>query len=985
MTIATIPAGHDFSVVLADYCLSLAKTCDIPLSLMQVYLPTRRGGRTLRQAFLNLSGGQSMILPQIATIGDAEMDEADFRLPDALPDIPAAIDPIKRQIILARLLEKSWPHDYDYRKSLAIACNLGRLIDQIHTENLDINNLTGIMSVKEFAQYWEITASFLTTLLGDVWPAYLKTEGLIDPGLHRHLKISRLAKFYEEHVPHTPVIIAGSTGSIPATRHVMKAVSKHKMGHIILPGLDVMMDDGTWMEVGEGHPQYLLKNLISALKVSRDEIEILGGNGANDREYLMSEMMRPASKTEEWRNLSIDENRQRIKRGLEGVTVCELDNDDHEATAIGLAMMEVAADPKKEKTALLITPDRYLVKRVQSFLASRGIIIDDSAGKPSLNTPLGQFILSVARVCKGKKIDPLALLNVLKSPLMGRMVVNQSQAIRDLEISILRQKRVRGSFDDIIALAEGAVLELLQNLKETFAGLMLYSKGEHTVDTILKQHITVLEKLAQTDEMSGIDRLWAGQEGDSLAVLLEKLVTFGSMTPPMTLKDYVEFIRGFMQSENVNESYGTHPRLGILGQIEARMVKADRIIMAGLNEGIWPPDSGFDVWMSRAMRGHFGLPSLEQKTSLAAHDFSCGFCAREVFITRSKKTGGQPTLRSRWLDRLDTCLSAAQIGKNDNPSVKGLAYAQWARKLKQSDLIQTIDRPKPCPPADIRPTDYSVTEIEKFMRDPYWIYAKKILKLSKLDDLDDDLTAADRGSLIHTIMEDVTRRYPGCHIPDDFPDKIIEIGKDFFEKQGDQAEMRGLWWARFIKTAQWFAAYERDWRQGTDQIYSEIKDTMPIGPFTLTGKVDRVEYRTDGSVAIIDYKTGAPPTMADVRAGVASQLPLEAVMIENRAFKALNDNHQKPKDYSFHYWTLNGAGEGGSVAQVKPLKGQSMSQWIRETKEGVEMLLETFANADMPYYGTPIPERAIVMDYHDYAHLERIKEWSVQGDGGGEQ
>jgi len=412
------------------------------------------------------------------------------------------------------------------------------------------------------------------------------------------------------------------------------------------------------------------------------------------------------------------------------------------------------------------------------------------------------------------------------------------------------------------------------------------------------------------------------------------------------------------------------------------MVQADRLILAGLNEGVWPPDNGFDVWMSRDMRRRFELPSLEQKTTLTAHDFACGFCAKEVFITRSKKSGGQPTIASRWLQRLETILMAANIGKADWPHIRGMHYATWAHKLRNTDETINLDRPRPTPPLEMRPTDFSVTEIEKWMRDPYSIYAKKILRLRKLNMVDEDVSVADRGTLIHDIIEEFTSVYPDKNLPHDVLDKLLSIGRNTFDAHVQNPEIHGLWWPKFTRAADWFIAQEKSWRNQTVSIHSELKRTLSIKvgqvDFALTAKADRIEKREGEEIAVIDYKTGALPSVTDVNLGIASQLPLEALMIDQNVFY---DAGVRPANtYTMQYWSLSGSGDGGVARDAQGTQkntAKPCNQLMSEAYEGVHNLFKSFHDANTPYIATPDASRSIKIDYNDYAHLERIIEWSV--------
>jgi ATP-dependent helicase/nuclease subunit B len=980
MSVYSIAPTLPFAHTLAQYAHDLAVREGIPLSAIKIFLPTRRGVRTLQEAFLRLSGGKPRILPIMQSIGDVDLDEVGFYDP-ALVDIPPAISSLRRQMILAQMIERAFPDNYNYLQAIAVAKDLGGLIDQIHTEDISINNLDAVLADKEFASYWQITVSFLQTILGELWPVYLDEIGMVDPGMQRRMRIKALSQHYATNPPKTPVIMAGSTGSIPVVRDFIKILNDSENGHIILPGLDKVMDDKSWFEVGHGHPQFLLKSLLSVCDVNRHDVFDIGVDDNATRSFVASEMMRPATTTHQWQELYDDACREKIEKGVNGVTVCHGDNDHHEASVIALAMAEIAHDPDQLKTATLITPNRLLAMRVQSILQQWGIDIDDSGGTSLPNTSLGQFCRHVVSSFKGMSVDPIAFLSALKNTYVGGGTYEGEfrTHIRAVEKDILRGSRPDGLPNEWSTDHK----DFLNMVETMFAPLLNVQDGFHDIKSLVIAHVQTMENIAVTKTQSGAERLWCGDAGEALSLFFQNVIAQDDVTPSMSLGDYIEFISMMLSGESVVAKYGKHPRLSILGQIESRMVMADRVILSGLNEGVWPPDSGFDVWMSRGMRSNFGLPSLEQKTTLAAHDFASGFCAPEVFITRSCKSGGQPTQMSRWLQRLKTILIAANVEHDKWPDARGHQYEHWAREVRKSPHVTPFDRPAPSPDISRRPTQFSVTEIEKWMRDPYTIYAKKILRLKPMDKVDRALNVADRGTIIHGVVEKFTCAYPTLTLPHDVLEKFIQMGRDEFTTLPHNAEVHGLWWPRFEKMANWFVGYENDWRREMNAMHSESKGAMVMevngADFTLTAKADRIENRLGNHIAVIDYKTGAPPKPQAVNAGLSSQLPLEALIISKGGF----DNVIGDQDtvYDLLYWNLSGAGEGGEVTPAQGKTVKDTQAIIDQAQDGVHALFTAFHNEHMPYLGSPDPDNMIKEDYNDYAHLERIAEWSVMEDG----
>ena len=194
---------------------------------------------------------------------------------------------------------------------------------------------------------------------------------------------------------------------------------------------------------------------------------------------------------------------------------------------------------------------------------------------------------------------------------------------------------------------------------------------------MLYHHVHVAEQLAGNDRDTGANLLWKGDAGEAAANLIEELMLAAPYLSNMKADQYPALFDQFMAGVTVRLKYGQHPRLNIWGPLEARLQHADLMILSGLNEGSWPPDPAVDPWLSRPMRKEFGLPSLEQKIGLSAHDFVQTASAGNVVITRSEKPDGTPTIKSRWLSRLH-----AITGHYTN-DVDAQKWINWFKLLDQ--------------------------------------------------------------------------------------------------------------------------------------------------------------------------------------------------------------------------------------------------------------------------------------------------------------
>ena len=813
-----------------------------------------------------------MILPRMIPIGDIDEDElllqtGGFSVSGAdqdLDDIPPAISGLRRQMLLARLIRAQQNITPD--QALKLAHELALLLDQVHTERLDLADLAKLVPA-DFAEHWQITLQFLE-ILSFHWPQILAAEDVIDPAYRRNLLINRQAELWRTNPPSGHIIAAGSTGSIPATADLLSTIANMERGAVILPGLDRDMPGVAWDVLGPHHPQFGLCHLLKHLNVRRDQVTDWQADhtstAADTRCFMVNRSLHPAHSHAV---PNIEQNQ--LAAAFENVELINAQGPLEEAAAIALIMREVLQTPGK--TAALVTPDRNLARRTRSGLARFGIRIDDSAGTPLGQTPVGTFFrLSVRMVVDG--FAPVALLSALKHPFStcGLGPGQFKHQVRQLEIALLRGPRPDAGIKGLRhALSDDATdLHVFLDTLEHITGPLndLLSQKSVALDELLTAHIRVIESLAATDIKTGPERLWHGDDGEALAGFVHELLENAAILGDINLAHYPSLIDTLIQGRLVRSTFGLHPRLHIWGLMEARLQHADVMILGSLNEGTWPPDANANPWMSRPMLKNFGLPQPERRIGLTAHDFVQSLSAKQIYMTRSERIEGAPSQPSRWLLRLQNTL--AGLGQENLLSCN-LQYLYWAEKLDQPDTFSPARPPQPKPNIRLRPTGLSVSRIETWIRDPYALYAEKILKLKPLDAIDADPNAAERGTIIHHILELFLKRFPD-QLPDDSLDKLLSIGHSVFENHLSRPGVRAFWWPRFKRIAQWFVDYEQSNRaQGKTALAVEVMGKMPIDywaddVFTLTAKVDRIDQLLDGSLHVIDYKTGTPPSAPQV-------------------------------------------------------------------------------------------------------------------------
>ncbi len=277
----------------------------------------------------------------------------------------------------------------------------------------------------------------------------------------------------------------------------------------------------------------------------------------------------------------------------------------------------------------------------------------------------------------------------------------------------------------------------------------------HDFAALAEQHRNVLMELSRDEH--GVALAFEGHQGLVLASAFDDLLDEGASSGlTVTLGDYPQLFQTAFGDRVVRRPEVAHAQLRIYGPLEARLTQSDRVILGGLVEGVWPPAPRIDPWLSRPMRHALGLDLPERRIGLSAHDFAQLLGAKDIILSHAAKIGGAPAVASRFLHRLEAVAGEERW----NAAISaGERYVSFAGELDRPDAIEPVKQPAPKPPPAARPQRLSVTAIEDWLRDPYTIYAKYILRLEPLDPVDMPLSAADRGSAIHDALGEFTQSY----------------------------------------------------------------------------------------------------------------------------------------------------------------------------------------------------------------------------------
>ena len=1007
-----------------------------PLNLAQatLYLPTRRAGRLAREIFLDELKTDAAILPRIVALGDIDEDELAFaegseQFGGVAPlDIPPRLGELERRLTLAHLVA-AWAKTPvsaplvvgGPASTLALAGDLARLMDDMVTRGVDWDALDRLVP-DQLDQYWQHSLDFLR-IARKAWPLHLQEIGRIEPAARRDRLIEAEATRLSAH-HEGPVIAAGSTGSMPATAKFLHAVAKLKQGAVVLPGLDTDLDDEAWQSIGgerdaqgkfttppaSNHPQFAMHGLLDRFGIRRDDVEILAEPAPNGRDVLVSETMRPSTATEQWHDrLKQPDIAAKITGGMTHLAVVAAPNPEMEALSIAVAMREAR---HRGKSAALVTPDRALARRVMAALGRWDLEFDDSGGDALMDTSAGIFARLVAEAA-ADGLEPPTLLALLKHPLfrLGGGHGALKHAIEVLELALLRGTRPQAGSTGLARDFDRFRTELGKLRKKETSSLHPSEQRAKLRDddldraqlliTALQKALSPLESVAAStshdfaelahrhrevlialsSDQNGIAAVFEESQGSALASAFDDLLAeqkpSGLMVP---LGDYPDLFQTAFADRMVRRPESASAHLHIYGQLEARLTESDRVILGGLVEGVWPPAPRIDPWLSRPMRHELGLDLPERRIGLSAHDFAQLLGSADVILTHSAKVGGAPAVASRFLHRLE---AVAGEERWKQAVRAGEDYVRFAGELDRPSKIVPIEQPAPRPPRATRPLKLSVTAIEDWLRDPYTIYAKYILRLDPLDPVDMPLSAADRGSAIHDALGEFTQEFAAA-LPANTSGELRRIGEKYFAPLMERPEARALWWPRFQRIAGWFADWELARRDNIARIDAEIRGEIGIPldnarTFILSARADRIEQRHDGRFAILDYKTGQPPTGKQVRMGLSPQLTLEAAILREGGFKDI------PADCSVAelvYVRLSGNNPPGEQRSLElKIRNNDAPQPPDEAADyarlELEILIRKFEDENQAY--TSLNLSMWSNRYGAYDDLARIKEWSAAG------
>lgn len=993
-SVYSIAAHRGFADALVAGLVPRYADPELGLARLTLLLPSSRARRVVAEAFIRHAGeggNVGLLMPRMAMVGDLNLDETLGPLLDPLgsADIPPAVDPRRRLFALAELIAAEMGEQAPKGATLLrLARETGATMDRLLVEDIGPEQLVDEQVVgiyPDLSGHWQNSLRLFAKVQAK-WLVWLGEHGALDAAARRSRLFDHAATAWKANPPATPIVAAGVTSAAPALAKLLRVVADLPQGAVILPDFDLTMSADVWDELGRAgnrpapadtpfakddavtHPQYHLKLLLNRMGVAREEVQPWHRKGMSasepERSHAIGALFLPPEASKAWVDLSPE------KRRLAGVRVMQAANPEEEAQAVALLVREALEQP--EKRVAVVTPDRALARRVVHHLVRWNIVADDSAGRPLSHTAAGRAFLLAAEVM-AEKAKAVALMALLGHPLANGGI-ERGAWLRQLRLveRELRGPRVEPGLEPVreivtrLAKHHAKLPEWWAIVEAAIAPLLVRDNEQPALLAEL------IDTLATSAEALCGEAIWAREDGRALAQFVEDFRLHarevGFAVAP---RDVASVLADAMEGNAVRPPYGGHARVQVLGLLEARMNRADLVICAGLNEGVWPARGGVDALLAPPILRALGVPGSDFRIGLSAHDLAGALGAPEVVLSRAARDDGGPAIPSRFLLRVQALLGDL-LPKHTETRV-----IELARAMVRAPEAPRYPRPQPMPNAEQRLVDISATALDRLRGDPYQFFAGKIMQLAELDALDADPSPAWQGEIAHEILEKWHRASPR--------QPITEVMEKVFEARNVHPLMRGLWQPRLGRALEWIE-HEIAGYEGRETVAVEAWGEMHVDGVRIHGKIDRLDRLPDGSLAIVDYKTGSPPSSSMVEEGYALQLGLLGMMAEANGFKGITGDAA-----AFEYWSLARAKSDSNPYGFgyieTPLKignkrsGLPPEEFLPKTEEYLRAAIARWIIGNDPFTARLNPDYPA---YDTYDQLMRLEEWLPHMDAEGE-
>ncbi len=845
----------------AEFILARVDKTELPDAV--VLLPTRRAATALREAFRELAGDGTLLLPRMISLADVGDEMLALLGHEALPilrSIPPAMSPATRQYLLAlqvMLYERArferdraagrqvTESSLRVEHALQLADYLADLQDRCVRAGIDLSyNKLNELVRGDYAEHWKESVAFLD-IVGSIWPEVEAERGYTTAAAHEVHLLNALRDAWEANPPSYPVFAVGSTASQPATAALLSAIAHMEQGHVILPGLDPRMEATAWDTVHESHPYFHLKHLLDSNGLRASDVQPLGVGPKYCSIWL--EALCRVEGMGQWRA-----PKPEMVERFEHLRFIACQHAEEEARVIALLMREGLE--KGDGRIALVTPDESLMARVAAHLQHYGVTPNRLSQGSLAQTESGSLVVAVMEtIAAPEAVRPLVQL--LRHRLVQLGDAEQWRGWIDLF-----EQESRGVSSHIV----GQLPAVPATLRDTKAYRELHALVRRIGDLSRARQMPSAWVVQMQDILQALAPM-AGQAHEKIGEVLDQCAG-ADLLGSVDQHGFSALLMQALDARWRGPQFNAHPQLVMLTPVEARLQNFDRVILGNMVDRLWPGLYGQSPWLNLAQQAELGLPGAAEHATLLAHDVlmhgSCG----EVFLTYPQREAGSPVAPSRYVERLLTLAQAQHI---DLHTLEAASYRQLAQQRFDAAFAPE-EPPRPVPVE--RPEKLSVSLLDKAITDPFSIYAQSILGLRALDELDAEPEPRDLGSVIHAALEALAKYWTEQGEP---TSQVLDtMARDALREFEGRPAVQ-LFWLRRLMLALRYVNGREVQRRGKVEPEQRIEQAIETrhGSLLLRGKIDRIEGEY-----LVDYKTGKPPEKNAIESGQALQLLAYACM-----------------------------------------------------------------------------------------------------------
>ena len=575
------------------------------------------------------------------------------------------------------------------------------------------------------------------------------------------------------------------------------------------------------------------------------------------------------------------------------------DNDEAEARAVDIQVRQWLLAGRK--SIGIVTENRRLARRVRALLERADVVLQDAAGW-ALSTTSAATAIEALLQCIEEDFGHIPFLDLLKCRFIFHDIEANclDNATYRLEQDIILQEniarglsRYRHHFErrqQRLPESLAAIAPQLEHIFDRFeaaaAVLTPLTQGTHTPHEFMTVLLEVLEMLHMRPALE------ADAAGRHVLQLLEQLAMTTAQHPlAMDWLGFRSWLGRQLEQTNFKPGESGSP-VKLISLSQSPFLQFDALILASAEQEYLPGQAGHSPFFNQGVRRELGLTTLSERWAERFYYYR-GLLesADQILITLRKEQDGEVITPSPWLETLQSFHQLAYGVALDAPVLEPLVHDPRCQVVRgdDDDCAEPVIQPRPTVSGKNIPATVSASDYQLLLDCPYRYFAARILNLSAPEEIRELLAKADYGQRIHQCLQAFHTGVKG--LPGPFADPINDTNREQAIQLLEQITMRlfkhdlldnfahrswlHLWQAVIPAYVEWQCTRNKTWRVAQTECQYERRLSDHV---TIKGRLDRID-RFDNDMAILDYKTGTTPSMKEILAGEAVQLPFYALLI----------------------------------------------------------------------------------------------------------